>query len=85
MARVCHDIESLFEERFKNGSCSFLGSNGCLLFTLVGHMTFTTWDEAMKTVERGGGGGYLIIDESGRHFFAQAEGSPPPVKFAGDA
>jgi hypothetical protein len=84
MVRVCHEIETLFENRFRNGKCTFKESNECLLFTLTGQITTTTWLEAMKTVGQGGGG-ILIIDETGERFFAQSEGYPPPIQFSGDA
>jgi len=83
MARVCHEIETLFESRFRNGKYSFNDSDACVLFTLTGRMTITTWLEATKTVSQGGGG-ILIIDETGSRFFAQSEGFPPPCQFSGE-
>ncbi len=55
-----------------------------MFFDLTGRQKVTTWRDAMDAVQTGGGG-VLIIDESGRRFFAQAEGFPPPDSFAGDA
>lgn len=83
MARVCHEIEMLFESRFLGGSCSFPEGDGCILYTLTGRVSKSTWGEAMKAVALGGGG-FLIIDESGKRFFAQSEGFPPPKHYAAD-
>jgi hypothetical protein len=84
MARVCHDIESLFDERFQNEICAYRQSDRCMLFKLTGRMEVTTWREAMETAQRGGGG-ILIIDESGKRFYAESEGFPAPKQYAGNA
>lgn len=82
MARVCHDIESVFDSRFDGEQFKYVESDACLLFTMTGRQSKTTWGEAMQLVQRGGGG-ILVIDGSGRKFFAQSEGFPPPRQFAG--
>jgi len=84
MARVCHDIENVFQSRFQSGQCKYVEADACLLFTLTGERKVATWGEAMRVVQRGGGG-ILIIDGSGKCFLAQAEGFPPPRHFGGNA
>ncbi len=84
MARVCHQIDQLFEDRFSGKTCAPCITNECIIFTLTGRMKISTWSEALEIVERGGGG-FLVIDETGKHFLAQSEGFPPPSQFAGDA
>ena len=84
MARVCHDIDNVFEKRFENAQCKYQESDACVLFTLTGDKKNTTWGEAMQVVKQGGGG-VLILDASGKKFFAQSEGFPPPKQFGGSA
>lgn len=82
MARVAHEIDAVFERRFRGGRPGPAASGACLLFELTGRRRVTTWRDAMDQVGRGGGG-FLVIAESGRCFFAEAEGEPPPAHYAG--
>ncbi|GEM_PF-4651194 len=84
MTRICHQIDAVFERRFRGGSTACPAQAPCLFFELTGRRSWTTWGLAMDLVRRGGGG-FLVIDGSGRGFFAQAEGEPPPTCYAGDA
>lgn len=82
MKKVCHGISDVFEPRFENGSINVDSNDPCYLFDLNGHMEKTTWGNAMIALQ-GGGGGFLIIDRTGCKFYAESEGEPPPVKYAG--
>lgn len=84
MTRIAHQIDAVFERRFRGGSTACPAKAPCLFFELTGRRQSTTWGLAMDLVRRGGGG-VLLIDASGRSFFAQAEGEPPPTWYAGDA
>ena len=84
MSRVCHHIDEVFERRFSGGSCQYVEGDACVLFTLTGERTVTTWRDAMRLVQLGGGG-VFIVDGAGRKFFAQSEGFPPSRQFGGNA
>lgn len=83
MRRIAHDIESVFENQFVGVNIAFHEADFCWIYSLTGRLKATTWGEARTLVDIGGGG-VLIIDVSGRKFFAQSEGFPPPKQCAGD-
>lgn len=83
MKRVCHEIESVFEDRFFNRVPNYPENEKCFLFDLSGHLSILSWKDAMEVVGIGGGG-ILIIDESGSRFFAQSEGFPPDKHYFGE-
>jgi hypothetical protein len=82
MRRICHDIDSVFVSDFLNGKVYFERPGKCFFFELTGRLSTLTWKEAKEFVSMGGGG-VLVIDESGRSFFAQSEGFPSQKQFAG--
>ncbi len=84
MRRICHEIDSVFVSDFLNGTVDFERPSKCFVFELTGRFSSLSWKEAKKVVSMGGGG-VLIIDESGTSFFAQTEGFPPHKQYAGVA
>jgi hypothetical protein len=81
-ARVCHRIEELFPPQYRNRSVQFDPMAPCLLLGWGHGLQETTWAEAHK--QTGRGGGILIIDMSGKKFYAETEGMPKSEVWAGE-
>ncbi|WP_395668969.1 hypothetical protein [Rhodoferax sp.] len=79
--RVCHRIEELFPQQYKNQSVQFDEMAHCLVLGLRRGLQETTWREAYK--QTGLGGGLLIIDMSATKFYAETEGNPRSEVWAG--
>jgi hypothetical protein len=80
-ARICHGINELFPEQYKNGSAHFEPETPCLLLGRRSKFEETTWREASKQI--GFGDGVLVISSTGRQFYAETEGSPLSEVWAG--
>lgn len=76
--RVCHQIECLFDKKYKNGAPIFAQEETCIVLTSGGQKTLP-WSKASLLL--GIGEGVLIISESGRKFVAETEGSPRAEKY----
>ena len=83
-SKVSHASADIFEPRTLGGSVQYDDADPCLFFFRSGFINMP-WGEAMRRIEAHGGGGYLVIDATGRKFFAQSEGFPPPQTHAGQA
>jgi hypothetical protein len=79
--RICHDIEKVFDGRFKGQSSPIQPSDQCLFLGWFSGITVISWSEA-KEIMRSGGGGYLVIKSDGSAFYAETEGEPP-MTYAG--
>ncbi len=80
--RICHRMDGLFPEQYRNASVQYEESDHCLLLSSkTAALVETTWGEAAK--ELGMGGGVLIIDGSGKKFLAEGEGCPKVEFWAG--
>ena len=80
--RVCHQMTKLFPEKYKNGSIQFEHDAPCLM--LGGSRAVfreTTWRAA--AAEMNMYGGILVIDSSGKKFYAETEGTPKREVWAG--
>jgi len=82
-ARICHELSGILLPQYRCGRVQFSPADKCFSFTKL-RFEATTWGEAMRRVDAGGGG-HLIIDGTGRKFFADSEGFPPPETYAGGA
>jgi hypothetical protein len=80
--RVCHDIEKLFEHRYRDGPVHFRPSDRCLFLGWSAPIAVLSWTEVDAKMSRGGGG-HLVIRTDGGGFYAEAEGFPPPLVYAG--
>ena len=83
MNKICHDISYVFPEKFLNCNIDFDKQEKCLFYIISGHMTETTWGDAMNQIKKYGSGGYLVIDANGGKFYAEPEGEPPFATYAG--
>ena len=80
--RICHRIETVFPVKYQGATALFSPDEACLLIgwgqTVIEK---TSWSEVEKTswseVEKmKGAGGILVLDISGRKFYAETEGEP---------
>ncbi|MDH3438584.1 MAG: hypothetical protein OEN48_16565 [Betaproteobacteria bacterium] len=83
MTRICHRISDVFEDRFRDGTCTLKPDDQCFLFELTGRHQETNWSAATQHMDKYGGGGYLVIEATGQKFYAQSEGFPSPETYAG--
>ena len=81
--RICHDIEKIFDKRYRGRSAEFQASARCLLLKWSAPLCIVTWVQAKAHMEHGGGG-YLVIKADGLAFHAETEGYPPEVYASGD-
>jgi hypothetical protein len=81
-ARVCHSIEDLFPVQYKNRSVQFKPEAPCLVLGWNRGLQETTWGEASKQMQVGGG--LLVIDLSAAKFYAETEGTPEAEVYAGE-
>ncbi len=82
-ARICHEIEKIFSSKYTGGSITYQPEDQCL--RLSGNkLEETTWALAEKHM--GLGDGLLIIDATGRKFYAETESGPhnPSKVYTGD-
>jgi hypothetical protein len=80
--RVCHQMASLFPEKYLNGSIQFEPEGPCLLLSGSGAgVRETTWRSA--AAEMNTYGGILIIDGAGTKFYAETEAAPRREVWAG--
>jgi hypothetical protein len=84
IGRIAHDIESVFQSKFRDGGCSQCGDDECLILSINGRIEQSSWRAAQARISQGGGG-ILVIDASGRSFVAQSEGFPPKIQYGGSA
>jgi hypothetical protein len=80
--RVSHDIEKVFNARFRNGTAKYAPADECIIFK-GSRAEKSTWAEASK--QFGSGGGFLVIGMSGPVFYAESEGEPASVVYAGSS
>ena len=80
--RVSHQIETVFDARFRNGRCEYSPMDECIVFAGT-RAERSTW--ALASQQFGCGGGILVVGASGRVFYAEAEGEPVPVVYAGNS
>lgn len=80
-ARICHGIEEVFPSKYKENVVPFAPDGPCLFIGWRQALEELTWSDASK--EAGLGGGILIIDISGRKFYAESEGAPHVHSWAG--
>jgi hypothetical protein len=83
-SRICHEISDVFLPQYRGGRIQFSPDAACITFVGT-RLQPSTWAEEMQKVATIGGGGRLIIDASGRGFYADSEGFPPPDVYAGQA
>jgi len=80
--RICHGIEGLFPAHYKGGTAPFAPNDACLVIGWERTVIKTSWSEVEKMI---GSGGFLIIDISGRKFYAETEGEPRIQIWGGEA
>ena len=77
--RICHGIDKVFSARYIGGSIAYHHEDQCLILS-GNKIEETTWALAEK--QMGTGNGVLIIDATGRKFYAETEAeSHKPSKF----
>jgi len=79
--RICHDIEKVFDAKYKGQPASFKENDNCLFLGWFSPVTAMTWKEAKENMS-GGGGGYLVVKSDGTAFYAETE-AYPSVPYAG--
>ena len=79
--RICHDIEKVFDSRFKGQPASFQPSDQCLFLGWSSPIVTLPWAEAKAKMDSGGGG-HLAIKIDGSAFYAETE-AYPAVVYAG--
>jgi len=79
--RICHDMEKVFDPKYRNQTGRFQPSDQCLLLGWFTAIKLTSWEEAQATMATGGGG-YLAIRIDGASFHAETE-AYPAVVYAG--
>ena len=84
MGRICHRIEEVFPEKFKENNVDINNKTEGYLFTLTGDCEKLVWKQAYEEINCYGGGGYLFIGESGKQFYAESESTPPDKKYKGN-
>lgn len=72
--RICHHIDDVFPSEFRGHTVRFKSGDPCLVLGWSSSIQETTWGEAAK--EMNIGGGLLIIDCTGRKFHAETEADP---------
>jgi len=86
MGRICHNIQDVFPEKFKNkyysASVNINSKTEGYFFCLLGYMEYVSWKDAKNLIE-GGGGGYFLISSTGKQFCAVSEGEPPEYLYTG--
>jgi len=78
--RICHRISEVFPPQYEDKTVSFTPDGPCLFIGWGPVLEQLAWSEAAKKV---GLGGVLIIDMSGRKFYAETEGEPRIHSWAG--
>ena len=68
--RICHRIEKIFGSKYIGGSVSYQPEDKCLVLS-GSKIEETTW--ALAEQQMGMGGGLLVIDATGRKFYAETE------------
>ncbi len=79
--RICHDIEKVFDAKYREGSVPLKDEDNCLFLGWFSTLTVTTWKKAKEEMS-GGGGGYLVIKTDASSFYAETE-AYPAVVYAG--
>jgi hypothetical protein len=82
-SRICHDIEKVFDSRYKSQPPRFQPSDQCLFLGWFSPITVISWTEAQAEMKTGGGG-YLVIKSDGSAFYAETE-SYPVIAYAGSS
>lgn len=81
--RICHDIEKVFDRKFRGKVAPFKDADECLFLGWSSSIATTTWQEAKSRMATGGGG-YLVIKSDGKAFYAETE-DYPAVPYAGSS
>jgi len=76
-SRICHRITDVFPDKYRDCRVQWKPEAGCLLLGFPSAIYETTWGEAAKIMNVGGG--ILVIDASGRKFYAETEGEPSEI------
>jgi len=79
--RICHEIDKVFNDKYKSKKHSFKENESCLYLGWFSHTQEMTWSEAKELMSQGGGG-YLVINTLGTKFYAETE-EYPAVIYAG--
>jgi hypothetical protein len=80
--RVSHEIEKVFDTRFRNGAARYAPADECIVFA-GSRAEKSTWAKASGRF--GCGGGILVIGMGGHVFYAESEGEPVSVVYAGNS
>jgi hypothetical protein len=81
-ARVSHEIEKVFDARFLNGAAKYASADECIVFG-GSKAEKSTWAKASE--QFGYGGGILVIGIGGQVFYAESEGEPASIVYAGNS
>lgn len=81
--RICHEIEKVFDHKYKNNNHTFEDSESCIFLGWFRPIKELAWKEAEKIMAEGGGG-YLVINTEGTKFYAETE-AYPSEKYAGSS
>jgi len=76
--RICHEIEKVFDNKYKNGIHTFRGEEPCLFLGWFNKIKIISWEEVEATMANGGGG-YLVINTKGTKFYAETEAYPSKI------
>jgi len=81
--RICHNIGDVFPPALATNKITFDHSAECFLLQGLRGFTVTTWGEASRHM--GLGEGCLIIDATGKTFYAETEAvrGCPSITYAG--
>jgi hypothetical protein len=83
LARICHSIDEVFPSRYRGKVVNFEPKQNCLMLGPKVRFEEVTWADAQRSM--GFGNGLLVIDASGRKFYAETEGTPKHEVWGGDA
>ena len=81
--RICHDIEKVFDRKYKNKQHTFKSTDICLFLGWFNIIKELTWKEAEEIMAEGGGG-FLVINTEGTKFYAETE-AYPSENYAGNS
>jgi hypothetical protein len=75
--RICHHIDDVFPEKYRGHLVRFKDDDPCLVLGWGRGIRESTWGEAAHFMSRGGG--LLVIDSTGRKFYAETEALPTEI------
>ncbi|WP_088178480.1 hypothetical protein [Methyloversatilis thermotolerans] len=79
--RICHRMEEIFPATYKGKNVAFDPNKKCIVFGWSKDVEETTWSQVSNQL--GMGGGVLVINQAATKFYAETEGSPVSVIWAG--